>query len=477
VWNATDLTVTYEDGASAAAAMTVTGMPAALTQTVHIGDPITLEAAPAADGYVFLGWRATGGRTGLFKAGETFAMPGENITLTAEWEAVPAFDVTYAGGNPAGTTVTNVPQDATYKLNENVTVPAAPTLSDTSYNFGGWKATGALNGLFQEGDTFPMPAGAVTLTATWSKPAPPVIIPTPVSNTYTVKFETNGGNAIDSINVESGTSFDFDRFDAVRSGYVFEGWYREASLTNAVNKVTVNANITVYAKWKKMDLNVTDHVRYIYGADTFRPNDKTTRAEAITMIYRLLTPERRDEIFTTENSYKDVDAKLWYNKAVSSMTKGGYIEGYGDGTFRGQELVSRAEFVTILVRFLGPKEGKVKFSDVPTDHWAYTYIATAVRAGLIEGYGDGTFRPDEKITRAEVVTIVNRILGRGINEHSALGQFFNYSDNQDPLAWYYFEIIEAANDHTYTGSRPTENWTGNTTASSFVYDINYYEMP
>ncbi len=166
---------------------------------------------------------------------------------------------------------------------------------------------------------------------------------------------------------------------------------------------------------------------------------------------------------------------LWYNKAVSSMAKGGYVQGYPDGSFKGGKNITRAEFVTILARMLNPSDGINTFAVVTDSHWACDFIAAASGAGWIEGYEDGSFRPDQTITRAEVVTIINRILNRGVNGSSRLGDYYNPTDNADKNAWYYYDIIEACNDHERTGSRPSENWTSN--SIEYFYEIYKYERP
>ena len=142
------------------------------------------------------------------------------------------------------------------------------------------------------------------------------------------------------------------------------------------------------------------------------------------------------------------------------MANGGYVTGYPDGTFLGNNYVTRAEFVTILVRFFSVADVDCSFTDVAPTHWAYKYIATATSFGWLNGYSDGTFRPNQPITRAEAVTVINRMLNRGVNSGSDLGSFYlkNFSDNRDPDAWYYYEIIEACNTHEATGKRPNENW-------------------
>lgn len=202
------------------------------------------------------------------------------------------------------------------------------------------------------------------------------------------------------------------------------------------------------------------HVAYIKGYPdaTVRPTDNITRAETAAMIYRLLTDTRRSKIKTDKNTFGDVKSNFWYNESVSSMAKGKYVLGYLDGTFRGDNTITRAEFVTMLVRFIQPTKGEKVFSDINASHWAYNQIGTASAAGWISGYEDGKFEPNKSITRAEVASILNRVLNRGVNEKSTLLNFKNWQDN--PVGtWYYYEIIEAGNTHEYTGTRPSENWT------------------
>lgn len=208
------------------------------------------------------------------------------------------------------------------------------------------------------------------------------------------------------------------------------------------------------------DLNGTDHRAYVFGFvdGSVKPNNSISRAETATMLYRLLTDERRDAIHTTGNPFTDVSVNAWYNEPVSTMANGKYIMGYTDGTFGGQNEISRAEFVAMLTRFVDVKKGSVSFTDVPKTHWAYDCIATATQAGWIKGYTDGTFKPDQSITRAEAVSIINRVLDRGVSRGSELLSYKVWPDNS-PTEWYYYEIIEATNDHEYTGTRPNENWT------------------
>jgi len=224
-------------------------------------------------------------------------------------------------------------------------------------------------------------------------------------------------------------------------------------------------------------LNSTDHFAYVQGYKdgTVRPNSNITRAEVATMFYRLLTTERRDEIFTAKNSYSDVPASAWCNKAVSSMTAGKYILGYRDGTFGPDRDITRAEFVSIAVRFMDAKEGTVKFTDVPANYWAHDAISTAVAYGWIDGYSDGTFRPGQPITRAEVMKIINTMLGRGTDAKGVLTGTRAWSDCSDSNAWYYYEVTEATNNHAYSGARPSETW--KSLSIPYTYSIAKYENP
>lgn len=213
-------------------------------------------------------------------------------------------------------------------------------------------------------------------------------------------------------------------------------------------------------KYVPKDLNSIDHIAYVrgYSDGTVKPNNNVTRAETATMLYRLLTDTRRAAINTTINSFNDVPADVWYNESVSTMARGGYITGYEDGSFGGSRNITRAEFVTMLVRFVGVEKAECSFSDVSKDNWAYDYIATATAAGWISGYEDNTFRPDQFITRAEAMTIINRVLNRGVCKLSKLLNFKSFPDNL-PTDWFYYEVIEATNSHEYTGTRPYEDWT------------------
>lgn len=201
----------------------------------------------------------------------------------------------------------------------------------------------------------------------------------------------------------------------------------------------------------KPALNTQDHMAYIVGYEdgTVRPQNNITRAEVATIFFRLLTEESRGIYWSQTNPYSDVTGSAWYNNAVSTMANAGIIAGYPDGTFKPNAPITRAEFATIAARFSGQLAvGSGGFTDVSASHWAARYIATAQDLGWIAGYPDGTFRPDQAITRAEAVTLINRMLERAVETHHMRANMVTWSDCAI-TAWYYEAIQEATNSHTY----------------------------
>ena len=209
-------------------------------------------------------------------------------------------------------------------------------------------------------------------------------------------------------------------------------------------------------------LNLEDHYAYIIGYDdgNVKPNNNITRAEVATIFFRLLTDDARAYYWSTDSGFSDVNEGDWYNNAVSTMVQAGILTGYGDGTFKPNANITRGEFATIAARFLSnPYSTKDRFYDTE-GHWAEVYINRAAEAGWIDGYPDGTFRPDQAITRAEAVTLVNAVLGRAPHEDHLLPDMIVWPDNPKS-AWYYEAIQEATNSHDYdwAASRAYEIWT------------------
>ena len=213
-----------------------------------------------------------------------------------------------------------------------------------------------------------------------------------------------------------------------------------------------------------LGLNTTDHFAYIvgYGNGEVRPQNNITRAEVATIFFRLLTDDVRDENLTKTNRYSDVAATSWYNTAVSTLSSMGIITGYPDGTFRPNAAITRAEFAAIAARFDNDGDKTAaKFSDIAS-HWAKDEISIAYNNGWITGYPDGTFGPQRDITRAETMTLVNRVLNRQPEtEDDLLPNMTVWTDNANPKAWYYLAVQEATNSHYYefkTNSQ-YEKWT------------------
>ena len=215
----------------------------------------------------------------------------------------------------------------------------------------------------------------------------------------------------------------------------------------------------------KPALNTEDHYAYIVGYEdgSVQPEGDITRAEVATIFFRLLTDESRNEYWSQTNPYSDVSADDWFNNAVSTLTNAGVLDGYEDGTFKPNGNITRAEFATITARFFeATYDGENLFPDIE-GHWAQDYINEAANAGIVNGYEDGTFRPQQYITRAEAVTMVNRTIERHPDADHLLDDMIVWPDNPE-TAWYYEQIQEATNSHEYTMNtddeqNPYEIWT------------------
>ena len=213
-----------------------------------------------------------------------------------------------------------------------------------------------------------------------------------------------------------------------------------------------------------LQASTDDHYSYLIGyADgTVRPNGKITRAEVATIFFRLLDDDTRAKYWSSKNDFSDVSADKWYNNAVSTLSNMGVIGGYADGTFRPDAPISRAEFAKIAVSFTQNNGSAVYnyFTDVKTTDWFAPYVTAAKDAGLIEGYSDGSFKPESKITRAEACAIVNRTLGRKPSKaHMKISDRIDWPDVQT-TDWFYEAIMEATNSHTCTMGDRVETWTG-----------------
>lgn len=250
--------------------------------------------------------------------------------------------------------------------------------------------------------------------------------------------------------------------------------YETQDTSNVANPLT-HAVIHLYTKEKYVPeqpttdylipglwLNTNDHYSYLigYSDGTVRPNGKITRAEVATIFFRLLDDDTRAKYWSSKNDFSDVSADKWYNNAVSTLCNMGVIGGYADGTFRPDAPISRAEFAKIAVSFTQNNGSAVYnyFTDVKTTDWFAPYVTAAKDGGLIEGYSDGSFKPESKITRAEACAIVNRTLGRKPSKaHMKISGRIDWPDVQT-TDWFYEAIMEATNSHTYQMGKRVETW-------------------
>ena len=254
--------------------------------------------------------------------------------------------------------------------------------------------------------------------------------------------------------------------EPTRPGYTFECWTLDGEPYDF--NTEVKANITLVAQWKQNislvipALNKDDHVAYIIGYEdgTVCPNGRITRAEVATIFFRLLTDDARQRNWSSENNFSDVSADKCYNNAVSTLCHMGVLGGYSDGTFRPNAPITRAEFAKIAVSFSQINGSAVYsyFTDVKTTDWFAPYVTAAKDSSLIEGYSDGSFKPENRITRAEACAIVNRVLGRKPSKnHMNISGRIDWPDCTT-ADWFYEAIMEATNSHTYQMGKRVETW-------------------
>lgn len=252
----------------------------------------------------------------------------------------------------------------------------------------------------------------------------------------------------------------------------FSGYVRSVASTQL--PVTVKDDDTIYVIYREKSssssdsssntpaLNLDDHIAYIIGYEdgTVRPNENISRAEVVTIFFRLLQADVRDGNLTAVNTFSDVNEGQWFNKAVSTMAKLGIIEGRSDEVFDPNAMITRAEFAAICARFdTSQPQGESSFADI-AGHWAEAEIKRATALGWVIGYGDENFHPDQPITRAEAVTIINRVLCRIPEDEDDLLDGMNIWPDNQPGMWYYLDVQEATNSHYYIHKGESyETWT------------------
>ncbi len=247
----------------------------------------------------------------------------------------------------------------------------------------------------------------------------------------------------------SGGSFTMDPTKYVVDGYVVN----QSGSMYTVNSFTPEPpappvppySVIIPAITKKApELNTTSHTAYVngYPDGTVKPNGRITRAEVAAIFYRLLAEDSRKTYVTTKSGFYDVDSSKWYNTYVATLNNAGVITDSSNGYFRPDDAITRAELAAMLAQFAKTKGGAYSFTDVTVEHWAAYAITVCANLGWINGYPDGTFRPDATITRAEMMAMVNRATSRTPRDGAR-----TWSDNADKAAWYYLDVQEATNNH------------------------------
>lgn len=456
-------------------------------------------------GYRFLGWSETEDGKGTSYAdqakfqGVTHYQGKEikndaTITLYAQWKELPKITIDYTPfPEDLGTVTLNTAQ-AKEPLEEDLAPQSIYTVSETGspdhqvHTFQGATAQPkdgcTFKGWYDQQENqcstdlrFVPQAGTDNLYQSGS------YVAVFEAEQYTLRFDANGGEGtMGDLTYTHGQDQSLTKCGFTRAGYDFLGWATAADggvVYHDQQSLSITQDTTLYAVWKQQPnqggsggghhnsgsggtqgkpdetppttLNDTDHYAYIVGYEdgTIRPNGHITRAEAATVFFRLLTDKARDANLTDRSPYPDVSAGAWYNKAIATLSRMGILSGYEDGSFRPNATVTRAEFAAMAARFdTEAKPVDTPFTDL-TGCWAADEIAKAYGKGWVNGYGDNTFRPNGPITRAEAVTLINRVLRRlPETDKDLLPDERTWPDNPETF-WGYLALQEASNSHLY----------------------------
>ena len=289
---------------------------------------------------------------------------------------------------------------------------------------------------------------------------------------YILGFETDGNAVVDYIWIakEKDSENDHPELEPVEGTtitfhniYTYKRHHSSSDGGNGGGKKEEKPTVEIKDD-DALGLNNTDHFAYIvgYGNGEVRPQNSITRAEVAAIFFRLLEDDVRDANYTRQNKFTDVSNDAWYCSAVSTLSAMGIISGYPDATFRPNASITRAEFAAIATRFdVNGDKTPASFNDI-AGHWAKDEIAVAANNGWVNGYEDGSFRPQNKITRAETMSLVNRVLNRKPETaEDLLENMTKWTDNADTNAWYYLAVQEATNSHYYKYKENSqyEKWT------------------
>ena len=365
---------------------------------------------------------------------------------------------------------TDNPSDVTPPADDYIRTGTAYTAkvqeaTHENYTFAGWFTDAACKLSYTDGTVLNTDT---TLYGKWDK------IATPPSSGgggshgtkyYILHYESNGGTKYEDEKYKKNTVVILDKIPK-RVGYIFTGWYADQELTDKITKIKMTSDKTVYAGWKATDvpetLNSDNHFAYIVGYEdgTVRPNANISRAEVAAIFFRLLKDDVRDDNLTANSVFTDVAFGKWYNKSISTMAKIGIVKGRTADTFVPNAPITRAEFAAICSRFdRSNVEVQSNFNDI-SGHWAENEIRRAASLGWIQGYTDGSFKPNQNITRAEAESMINRMLHRlPETVDDLLDGMIQWPDNQ-PSDWYYINMQEATNSHDFKQKGEiNEHWT------------------
>ena len=434
--------------------------------TVRHGNAVARPADPTKDKYTFIGWYADPEFTEeydfatVLEADKTIYAKFE-LTSTPIGDIYVRYDVLHIKQLPDGsydlanaevehlsakkdTTVTAVVKDyrATHHINVNSTLSK---LTDTAIQ--------------------PYPGAD-------GKPVYTILSVYYDLDFHTLTFDTMGGSRIDPVTVRHGNAVAKPK-DPVNGGYIFDGWYTDKTYRTPYNFATVlTQDTTIYAKWflialpgvtiKKTTpkLNTSDHFAYVQGYPdgTVKPTGNITRAETAAILFRLMDEGSRKTYYSTKSGFRDVATGSWYNTYVATLNNAGVITDSSNGYFRPNEAITRAELAAMLANFTETAGAANYFNDVSARYWAANAIAICAKLGWITGYPDGSFRPDRNVTRAELMAMINRATGRAPKSADAfLSGMKTWSDNTADK-WYYLDVQEATNSHSYT-VKDSEKWT------------------
>ena len=413
--------LTYKDSLSA-------GVYA--SQTYKYGAAVTAIAAPTKTGYTFTGWSPTVPAT----------MPAEALTVYAQWRKTTPDTVVFDPNNINGKTLaakslTVYSGSAPWETFEVVVKePAGTQRSSGTVRLSGGSQSASFTGF--DPITFPA-AGTYTFTVGEVDRNTRYMSYDRNLYTLTVKVEEKGGMLVIS-----------DVYYTNAAGRS----YRDFPIVFSNTYGSYTPYVPVVPPKTPDKLNADDHFAYVIGYPDggVHPHATITRAETATVFFRLLTEKTRKDNLTKYHSFRDVPQGAWYNAAVATMAKLKIITGYPDGTFQPDAPVTRAEFAAIAARF-DEKSARTtaSFRDI-YGHWAERYISRSAELGWIRGYTDNTFRPDQSITRAEAMALINRVLNRNPESKDDLLRSMNiFNDNLDTAKWYYLDVQEAANSHDF----------------------------